>query len=382
MAGTVRDATTGKALAGVLVGISWFANRRLSVGWDPLVLTDANGQYRLLGMPQEKGTRLLLTPNKEQPYLAREVAVPDSPQLAPISLDVPLHRGLWISGRATDKLTGKGVQARVYYFPFLDNPFPGKLPEFHGTRMDGDENQYWTRPDGTFRLVGLPGRAIVGAWAPYDSSRFRPGVGASEIAGIDKDGWFPTYRIMFPPGKKWPDVVKEINPREGDGAVKCDLLLDPGETLRVSVVDRNGKPVEGSTVHGWAPASAERTKPSTFDIVGLTPGETRPFLIYHQQLHIGKFELLKFTDKTPRSLTITLEPCATVTGRIVDQAGGGVKANVFALPRPGGDFWPQAVPVESQADGRFQYALPIGCPYGLRVDAPGFRAEFFKDCAV
>jgi hypothetical protein len=333
-------------------------------------------------MPKEKGTRLLLTPNKEQPYLAREVAVPNSPEFEPISLDVQLHRGLWITGRATDKLTGKGVQARVYYFPFLDNPFPRKLPEFHDTSMDGDENQYWTRPDGTFRLVGLPGRAIVGAWAPYDSSRYRRGVGAAEIPGIDKDGWFPTYRIMFPPGKKWPDVVKEINPREGDEAVKCDLLLDPGKTLRISVVDRNGKPVEGSTVHGWAPAAAERTQPSTFDIVGITPDEQRPLLIYHDRLHIGKFELLRFTDKTPHSMTITLDPCATVTGRIVDQAGSGVKSSVFALPRPGGDFWPQMVPVVSQADGRFHYALPAGCPYGLRVDTPGFRAEFFKDCAV
>ena len=63
--------------------------------------------------------------------------------------------------------------------------------------MDGDEDQYWTRPDGTFRLVGLPGRAVVGGWAPT-AERYRPGVGDSEIQGINKDGWFPTYREIFP----------------------------------------------------------------------------------------------------------------------------------------------------------------------------------------
>jgi hypothetical protein len=248
--------------------------------------------------------------------------------------------------------------------------------------MDGDENQYWTRPDGAFRLVGLPGRAIVGAWAPNDSNRYRPGVGASEIQGINKDGWFPTYRTMFPPGTKWPDVVKEINPREGVETVECDLVLDPGETVRISLIDRHSKAVEGSTVHGWAPAAAERTKPSTFDMVGFAPREKRPILIYHDKLHIGEFELLEFTDKTPRSITITLDPCATVTGRIVDQAGIGIKGSVFALPRPGGDFWPRMAPIDSQPDGKFQYAVPVGCRYSLGVEAPQFRPEWVKDFAV
>jgi hypothetical protein len=382
VAGTVRDATTGKTLAGVRVEISQFTNGRMPVGWDPQVLTDANGQYRLLGLPKEKGIELFLTPNKEQPYLPRGLAVPGSTDFEPATLDVQLHRGLWITGRATDKITGKGVAARIYYFPFLDNPFTRKLPEFHGKSMDGNENQYWTRPDGAFRLVGLPGRAIVGAWAPHDSNHYRRGVGASQIQGIDKSGFFPTYSTVFPPGTKWPDVMKEINPREGAEAVECDLVFDPGATIRISLVDRNGKPVEGSTVHGRAPGASGQTEPSTFDMVGLAPGEKRPLLIYHKQLPIGRFELLEFTDKTPRTVTITLDPCATVTGRIVDQNGNPIKATISALPRPIADFWPEVAPIDNQPDGTFQYAVPVGCQYGLRVDALKFRTDFFKDCSV
>ena len=36
-----------------------------------------------------------------------------------------------------------------------------------------------------------------------------------------------------------------------------------------------------------------------FELVGFAPSEKRPVLIYHDQLHIGKFQLLEFTEKTP-----------------------------------------------------------------------------------
>ena len=55
--------------------------------------------------------------------------------------------------------------AFLHYLPFLENTFAQQCPEF---RKDGRtfglglHNGSKTKPDGTYRLVGLPGHAIVG----------------------------------------------------------------------------------------------------------------------------------------------------------------------------------------------------------------------------
>jgi beta-lactamase regulating signal transducer with metallopeptidase domain len=381
--GTVHDAVTGKPLPGVAVEVWRMAGTNREGRGDPRVLTDANGHYRLIGLPNGKGTQLLLSPGHDQPYLMRQVEVPGSSGFEPVKFDIPLHRGLWITGRATDKVTGKPVAARLYYLPFRDNPFARQLPEFHSNgAVDGEDRPKMTREDGTFRIVGLPGRTIVGGWTG-SAEHYRAGVGASEIQGINKKGWFPTYGY-FQAGNKWPDVLKEINPREGVEEIRCDLVFDPGETIHVSLIDRNGKPVNGSNVvGGWtAPSDDARPKPSTFDIVNLSPGEKRPILIRNDQLQIGKFLLLDLSEKTPKSLTITLEPCATIVGRLVGPDGIGVKGSLVGMPRPGGDFWPQLPPVASEPDGNFKVAVPPGCPYGVRADVRGFRTGFTRDLTV
>jgi hypothetical protein len=288
---------------------------------------------------------------------------------------------VWIAGRATNKATGRPVVARIYYLPFRDNPFARRLPEYHDRSVDGEDNERWTQEDGSFRIVGLPGRAIVGGWGAAGDNRYRVGVGASEIQGMNTSGWFPTYGY-WAAGSKWPDVLKEINPREGTEEVHCDLVFDPGQIIHVSLVDRNGKRVDGCTVAGWPDGSRSRPKPSTFDITNLAPREERPILIRQEKLQIGKFLMLDFTDKTPSSVTIALEPCALVRGRIVDQDGIGVRGTVEGRPEPGGDFWPSLSRSVSQRDGTFQVAVPPGCRYSLSVEAHGFETGFVQDFPV
>jgi beta-lactamase regulating signal transducer with metallopeptidase domain len=383
ISGTVREATTGKPLPGVKIEISRYAHPSPFGRLDNQVLTDANGRYRLIGLPMGEGNKLFIAPNREQPYFVRELDVPGSPELGPIQLDVELHRGIWITGRAIDKITHKGVAARPYYFPFLDNPYARKLPEFHGDTMDGNEDFRWTRPDGTFRLVGLPGRAIVGVWAANFDSKYRSGVGASEIRGLTKNGQFPTYRETWPPGAKWPDVLKEINPREGVEEVHCDLVLDPGRTIHVSLVDSKGTPVDGARVHGAQPLGALRPNPAAkFDIIGLAPGDKRRVLINHEKLRIGKYFILEYTDQTPNSMTVTLEPCAVVKGRVVDADGVGVQASVSAHALPSVDFSPGTEPVDTQPDGKFECVVPAGCRYSLSIDAHRLGYGWVKDLSV
>lgn len=57
--------------------------------------------------------------------------------------------------------------ARLLYLPFLSNEYARALPEFEGGHVHPRYNsRYQTAADGSYRLVGLPGRAIVGVVEP------------------------------------------------------------------------------------------------------------------------------------------------------------------------------------------------------------------------
>ena len=165
--GVVKDAKTGQPLADAEIRSYRFAGSDFVGTMNLKTKTDAQGRFRLTGMPKGKGNVLIVVPNDEQPYFMQEVKVPDPPGAGPLSLEVALQRGIWIEGKVTEKATGKPVpEARLHYFPFLENRFAQAHPAF-GTSGNTDgvgfQHRYSSKADGTFRLVGLPGRAIVGA---------------------------------------------------------------------------------------------------------------------------------------------------------------------------------------------------------------------------
>ena len=195
--GTVRDRATGKPLADIPVESEHLAGMIVHPHNALVTKTDANGHFRLIGMPKgnnddKSGQNVIrVVPTENQPYFTRNFDVPDSPGVDTVTVDVDLARGQWITGRVTDQVTGKPVAARVIYFPFLDNPH-AKPPEFRADILGGSEEQrFQTRADGTYRVLGLPGRAIVGVRSV--EGEYRKGVGASQIAGMDKNGTFRTY---------------------------------------------------------------------------------------------------------------------------------------------------------------------------------------------
>ena len=51
------------------------------------------GRFRLVGFPKGRGNQLLIAPNDDQPYFMQEVAVPDPPGIAPVSVEIGLASG-------------------------------------------------------------------------------------------------------------------------------------------------------------------------------------------------------------------------------------------------------------------------------------------------
>jgi 5-hydroxyisourate hydrolase-like protein (transthyretin family) len=368
--GTVRDRATGKPLAGVRVesqnlpGMLFYPRNALQTQ------TDAEGRFRLVGMPKdtkpssEPGNLIRFVPNDDQPFLVRTVAVPDTPGLDPVRLDVDLRRGQWITGRVTDKATGKPVFSRIEYFPWLKNPF-ATPPEFAS-----HDERFHTRPDGSYRLLGLPGRGIVGVSAV--GGLYRTGVGAAEIADLNKNGGFQNY--FNDPSPQIYSALKEINPAAGAQTDHCDFVLDPGQTIHIRLVDRAGQPVSGVDVLGESGEGRLRLSLGpAFDVVNLVPHERRKIEIYQRERQIGKHLDLNYDEKTPRTMTVTLEPCATVVGRLVDAEGVPIQGvEIHTSPTPGSWPWMFTPIVTSRTDGRFECrGLYPGCDYALAVAVPG-----------
>ena len=146
--------------------------------------------------------------------------MPDPPGLGAIPVEVGLHKGIWIEGKLTDKETGTPVAgAWLHYLPFLENKFAQATPEFHGggyTAGVGYQDRYQSKADGTYRLVGLPGRAIVGA-VVYTGKPYRRGAGSESIKGMNEHGHFATYSNPVTASRHFPDLDEGDQSGRGHG---------------------------------------------------------------------------------------------------------------------------------------------------------------------
>jgi hypothetical protein len=374
--GVVKDAKTGQLLAGVEIRSTRFAESDFVGTMSIRTTTDSQGRFRLDGLPKGKGNQLLVVPNDAQPYFLHEVRVPDPPGGGAVSIEVTLHRGIWIEGKLTDGATGKPIPAaRISYLPFLENKFAQAIPEFgedrntHGTEF---QDRYLSKADGSFRLVGLPGRAIVGAVVV--DREYMTGAGSESIRGMTKGGHFETYGNPVPAGKHWPTVMKEIDPPAAADVIHVDLQAVAGDSVRLTVVDAKGKPVRGVRTLGMTGRGSyerEALADSEGKVTNLMPAEERTVMLRHEDRKLGKVVRVRKGDDKNGPVAVTLEPLATMTGRVVD-ADGSSFAGATVRPDllPSGDFSPHLPDVATDQAGRFHVPdVPIGCDYALAVDS-------------
>ncbi|APW63706.1 carboxypeptidase regulatory-like domain-containing protein [Paludisphaera borealis] len=395
--GVVKDAKTGEPLADAGVWSYRFAGSDF-VGTKSLkTRTDATGRFRLTGMPKGKGNTLLIVPNDEQPYLMREFELPDPAGSEPVKADVAVHKGVWIEGKLTEQETGKPIpNAWLHYLPFLSNTFAQATPEFGkdgNTDGVGYQDRYKSKPDGSFRLVGLPGRAIVGAKALLDDREllYMQGAGSDKIAGMKPNGHFETYRNPVDPGKLWPTVMKEIDPPADAQTVHVDLQTTNGDSVKIRIVDSGGGPVSKLESQGRQSRGSYEAKPvetSDAEVAHLYPGEERTVMFRLKDRKLGKVVRVKKGNDAKGPVVVTLEPLATLIGRVVDADGVGVSgARVRPDLLPSGDFSARLAAVSTDEKGKFVVPdVPTGCDYGLAVDSLGaiksMRFAFFEKAVV
>jgi beta-lactamase regulating signal transducer with metallopeptidase domain/protocatechuate 3,4-dioxygenase beta subunit len=372
--GVVRDADSGEAIAGAEIWSWKFAGADISGITTVRTKSGADGHFRLEGMPKGEGNRVIVVPTG-LPYFNAEVDVPNPTGTDPAPLDVELHRGVWVTGRVTDRATGKPVSAHIHYITFPDNKQAQGLEEFEfGRHGMGVQDMFRTDADGRYRVVALPGRGIIGVRSiltPYPG-----GQGYHDIEGAEDRESFMKFNGVFSPSEKFPTAVKETQVDQNAAENVCDFELDAGGRMTIRTVDAEGEPLVGVQVTGLSEIDGhmEPMEGAEFDLVCFRPGENRTVLLYHPDRRLGKSLRVKYEDDS-QPLTITLEPLGVVTGTLVND-GEPVSGATLNFRVAGDNDYGRAIRGgATDAEGRFRHdeILP-----GLRyvISSEGAGMEF------
>ncbi|HMC65687.1 MAG TPA: hypothetical protein VKI65_12175, partial [Gemmataceae bacterium] len=353
--GMVRDKDTKKPLAGVTIQSHKMANNPFH-GVDIVqTTTDAQGRYRLTGMPKGGGNKIMLVPRDDQPYVSVHAVVPDTPGLDPVTVDFEMKRGVWIEGKITDKVTGKPLQGSVEYFSMYSNPNLGDYPGFAGTHY----RILAAKEDGSYRVVGLPGPGLIGVYYQKDHY-LRAGERDDEYAAKFTEKTplnTAPYALFFPNNF---NAVARIDPVKGLDSVKQDVTIDPGWTFTGRLLGADGKPLTGAQSFGtgmpWEEERERMKKTADFTVRAFNP--RRPRDVFFQHLQMGLVGVAKPPKENGGAVTVRMEPGAAVTGRLVDADGRprtGVELEVwFRLKEERG--WSRFSPerVKTDREGRFR----------------------------
>lgn len=387
VSGTVTDHDTGKPLAHVRVETASL------FGDPPRTLetrTDDQGRYRVPGIPARdkfgQQGELLAGPDDEAPYLTAIRSLGKWDGSSPVRLDFTLKRGVRVRGRVVNAKTGKGVRAGLGYYIAEDNPHLKTYPAY-GTINASPA--FRTDVDGAFTMIVMPGHGAIAARA-WDAS-FRLGV------GIDTMDWIKTPHGAYALYDTFPEqfipinyhTVLSIDPKQGDETITCEIRLDPGKTVQGKVVGPDGAPLDGFRIDGLGDHFRRwTTKPSPtaeFLVKALGPQTTRDLFVYHEGKQLAGEYVVKPGEAGP--ITVKLEPCGTVTGRLVGADGrplSGVEV-VGAAGLAGDDFalGTLPAPIKTDADGRFRATgLIPGKNYRFHVWRQHKRQDAAKDVSV
>lgn len=324
--GRITDAETGKPISGALVSAGPFVT--FTGGGKNHIndTTDADGHYRLEGLPpikKKRQERIYVHPPTDTTYLPVTVEIPaqtDQPQVIP---EIKLTKGVWIRGQAVDDRTGKPVRGLVKYYAF-------------NTKKTSTTNHFVflynvferrTDREGHFEIPVLPGKGIV-TFMAYDHTRFRRGVGAESITAkvkfdMGKIKQLDTAPALIP---SYCHLLREINPQVGSEPIEIEMNLTSGVDIPGRMIDENGDSLDGGFVSGMYYRNLESwglpIRNKQFLIQGYYPDQPRTLHAYYpQQNLIGSYHL---EGKPPAEIVIQMKPAGSVRGRLVDEVGDPV----------------------------------------------------------
>jgi RNA polymerase sigma factor (sigma-70 family) len=370
--GTIRDKDTGAPIAGV--HITGMPNIQSSMIPTPGVeaTSDAQGRYKITGLPTSSGFKLFTEAAAGQPYVnGGFVSTAKEPKPGPYTFDITLKRGVLVRGRLTDKVTGQPVQGAVTYYAMSDNSHLDEFPNFkRGSQIT---RVLIPGADGRFTIPALPGRGLIAARGPEDG--YLHGLGAGAIKGFDRQmGAFRTAPFYCPTSDQ--HVLAEINPAAGTSEVTLELQVDPGRTVKGTIVgpDRRvvGGVVEIRTLDVFQGPRQTAMNSNAFTVTGLPSGRYRLDFFHRGRKLAGSITL---NGDEKEGLTVKLQPWGTVIGRVVDETGKPrTDVQIFSTTReqPDPERGDLEVKPTVNAEGRFRID---GLVPGVKYDALGHSPQ-------
>jgi RNA polymerase sigma factor (sigma-70 family) len=325
--GVVRDKDTGKPLAGASVFVNWWNNLDYEEPRWGKAVADKEGRYELLGLAKSPHYHLQGRPAKGQLYFQREVELGDTPGFDARVADIDMVQGLTVRGKVIDKTTGRPVaQALVAYHPLHGNP--------HASR-EAQRSEATTGPDGSYALTVHPSVGVIGVICRNPDAYMHAVVTDKELKesftfplpdggnnetflaiAVSLGGRIPLFQPNY-------NALVLLEPKESDKELVKDIALERPLERKGHVVGPDGQPITGVTVSGLSPRQqtfTETLKGSDFTVRGINPRAKRLLIFQHNGKNLGYF-LKELPDENLGPLTIELQPCGSISGRIVDQDG-------------------------------------------------------------
>jgi hypothetical protein len=285
------------------------------------------------------GYQLFANPPEGSAYLRRTASVAKAQGNEATRLDIELVKGVVVTGRVTDKQTGKGVSAGVRFAPLPGNEFFPK-PGYDGYKSDRTMNA--TDRDGRFSFATIPGKSLLMVQAhggekvngvelcPYLSAE--PDPACQELFKYEKDDdiWLFTsaggLELL-----KIENAVKLVDLKEGAGEVKVEVSLDRGKTAPIAVQDAEGKPLAGVVASGvtahW-PITYKLAE-ATATVFALNPEKPRRLVFLHPEKKLGGSAVVRGDEKEP--VVVKLSPLGSATGQYVEIDGGPLDGATITL---------------------------------------------------
>jgi hypothetical protein len=157
--------------------------------------------------------------------------------------------------------------------------------------------------------------------------------------------------------------VVEIKPLKETALLVQDIEIDPGKTVTGKIVGPDGEPVVGVHVGGQSFRTAE------FRIRAVDPKGKKVLFFFQYEKKLGTAVVVKGDETLP--LTVKLQKCATLTGRLLDE-DGEPRAGVELLGKNvDGNFYGFFGGQKTDKDGRFKIeGIMPGVKVGLATSKP------------
>jgi RNA polymerase sigma factor (sigma-70 family) len=340
--GVVKDADSGKGLAGVEVGLIKEGAMHFRVATK--AKTDAQGRYEFHGARKSVSYTLQVDSQPDTGFLSRQLTVADSAGYEPTTADIQLAKGVVITGRSLDASTGKPVPGLVMLGILAGNSFMTSRPEF-----DGADEFRWveTAADGTFRVVGIPGAVLLMA-APNEHRLPDRDTVRIRYKPVAPDPSHPQY---FPDQMRFNayngvkglmhiqgNFCKVLDIEPGRTLVKQDVLFQPLATLPIQIKGADGKSSGEVWVTGMSSEVHHRAllrEAQTCLAYGLEAGKSRLMVFFEPKRRLAGILRLNGDEKQPP--VVDLSPTGSVEGRLTAEDGKpitGLVVEVHYTDRP------------------------------------------------